>query len=64
MRVLPSKHYSLCKLTCAQRTHVDFFPQHWLLCHFHNFHLGLYKFESEFNSATRIGTDGTDISER
>jgi hypothetical protein len=30
-------------VTRAQRTRVQLYPQHWLLCH-----LGLYKFEFEF----------------
>ena len=50
------KYYASCPLstilftilTCAQRTRVNFCPQHWLLCH-----LGLYQFEFEdlFGSA-------------
>ena len=39
--ILTVKHFFF--LTCAQRTPVDFCPQHWLLCH-----LGVYWFEFGF----------------
>jgi hypothetical protein len=39
---------SLHVFTRAQRTRVHFCPRHWLLCH-----LGLYKFEFEFDITRR-----------
>ena len=33
------------RATHAQRTRAHFYPQHWLLCH-----MGLYKFEFEFDA--------------